>query len=97
VRLRILELPLKNPGADFTFALVVDDIADLGEDFIDALRAFGDQIGAAGVLVTDGLIDLPGTDVIDVETDDVLEQAEELEEVELLQSDQDDTVPDYGR
>lgn len=92
MRLRILELPLKNTGADFTFALVVDEIGEQGEDFIDAVRVFGEQIGAAGVLVTDGQIDLPGADPIEVETEMV---AGEIA-IETDDGDDEDLVPGYA-
>ncbi|MET0701706.1 MAG: hypothetical protein ABWY93_18805 [Mycobacterium sp.] len=53
MRIRWLELPLANPHADTRFALVADRIGGYGEDSIDALRVFADQVGACGVLIGD--------------------------------------------
>jgi hypothetical protein len=55
VRLRVLDLPFADDSSTSRFALVVDqaDMAALPESERVALHAFGERIGAAGVLISE--------------------------------------------
>lgn len=85
-RLQLLHLPSNSDGEriESRFGLVADHAGDLTDEDRGALRAFAAELGAQGVLVVSGILDLDQGDEDEGAVDAVSEMLQDLVSVPAI-------------